>query len=91
MKSKTITLLAAATLIASSSMAVAADASANWNQYCAGCHAKDGSGNTMMGKKDNVADYSTAAAQSKFTDAEAVKTITEGKGKMKSFSDRHPR
>ena len=38
-------------IIASAGVSVAADAAAMWTQHCASCHGKDGSGNTMMGKK----------------------------------------
>ena len=44
-------------IIASASIGVAADAAAIWAQNCASCHGKDGSGNTMMGKKLGVKDY----------------------------------
>lgn len=57
-------------------------------QNCASCHAKDGSGNTMMGKKSKVKDYTDAKAQGEFTDAQAIKTILDGKDKMKGFKDK---
>ena len=72
-----------ATLIASASIAFSADASATWNSQCASCHGKDGSGNTAMGKKLGVKDYSK---EQSFSDAEAAKVIKEGKGKMKAYS-----
>ena len=40
-----------------------------------------------MGKKNNVGDYRDAAVQAKFTDAQAIAAITDGKDKMKSFKD----
>ncbi|MEI6322747.1 MAG: cytochrome c [bacterium] len=88
MKTKTASFIAAAALLGTVQLSLADDAAANWGKYCASCHAKDGSGKTMMGQKSGVGDYTTAAAQSKFTDAEAIQAITAGKGKMKSFSDR---
>jgi cytochrome c6 len=72
-------------MLASAGVASAADASALWNQSCASCHGKDGSGSTMMGKKLGLKDYRDAAVQSSFSDAEAAKVIKEGKGKMKGF------
>lgn len=79
-----------AILVASAGIVSAADASATWNQNCASCHGKDGSGSTMMGKKLAVKDYRDPKVQSAFTDAEAERAIKEGvkengKEKMKSF------
>ncbi len=65
-------------LITSAGLSFASDAAALWNQNCASCHGKDGSGKTMMGKKLNVKDYQDAKVQSAFTDAEAAKAIKEG-------------
>ena len=81
MKRKTCLFLAM--IIASAGIASAADASATWNSQCASCHGKDGSGNTAMGKKLGVKDYSK---EQSFSDAEAEKVIKEGKGKMKAYS-----
>jgi cytochrome c6 len=87
-----IFLLMTATMT-SAGVALAADAGANWNQHCASCHGKDGSGSTTMGRKLNVKDYRDAAVQGAFTDAEAAKAIKEGvkkdgKDKMKPFGDK---
>ena len=71
------------TIIVSAGVLSAADASALWNQHCASCHGKDGSGSTMMGKKLNIKDYRSGGAQAAFSDAEAAKAIKDGKGKMK--------
>ena len=40
-----------------------------------------------MGKKQKVKDYTTAEGQ-KFSDADGVKAILEGMGKMKGFKDK---
>jgi len=69
-------------LIVSAGIGLAADAAATWNQQCASCHGKDGSGNTMMGKKLAVKDYTKEQG---FSDAEAANVIKNGKGKMKGF------
>ena len=64
-----------------SSLAVAAyafDASAAWNEQCAKCHGKDGKGDTKMGKKLTIKDYTDATVQAGFTDEEAFKAIKEG-------------
>ena len=56
-----------------------ADAKANWDKHCAKCHGADGKGQTTMGKKLKVMDYTDAAVQAKFTDEEAFKITKEGK------------
>ena len=83
----------AATIIASTGIGVAADAAANWSQHCASCHGKDGSGNTMMGKKLGVKSYHDAKVQTAFSDAEAERAIkegvkTNGKETMKPFGSK---
>ena len=70
------------TIISSAGIAAAADASATWAANCASCHGKDGSGNTMMGKKLGVKDYTKDQS---FSDAEAANVIKNGKDKMKAF------
>ncbi len=72
-------------MVASSGAAFAADGAALWAQHCASCHGKDGSGNTTMGKKLGVKDYSKDQG---FSDAEATNVIKNGKGKMKSYKDK---
>jgi cytochrome c6 len=72
-------------IIASAGISVAADAAAMWTQHCASCHGKDGSGNTMMGKKLGLKDYTKDQG---FSDAEAANVIKNGKGKMKGFKDK---
>ncbi len=80
-------------MIASAGTVFAGDATALWNQHCASCHGKDGTGNTMMGKKLKVNDYTDAKVQASFTDAEAEKAIkegvkTNGKQSMKPFGEK---
>jgi mono/diheme cytochrome c family protein len=75
----------AVVIIASAGISIAADAAANWSQNCASCHGKDGSGNTMMGKKLGVKDYTK---EQSFSDAEATNVIKNGKGKMKAYKDK---
>jgi cytochrome c6 len=69
-------------VFASSGAAFGADAGALWAQNCASCHGKDGSGNTAMGKKLAVQDYTKNQS---FSDAEAANVIKNGKGKMKGY------
>ena len=80
------TLLSAAVLIAAP--AAFGDAAEVYAKNCASCHGKDGKGETTMGKKAKVKDYTDAKVQASFTDAEALKVIQEGKEKMKGYKDK---
>ena len=82
---KAIVSVIAAIVVASSGAAFGADASALWGQHCASCHGKDGSGNTMRGKKLGLKDYTKDQS---FSDAEAANVIKNGKGKMKAYKDK---
>jgi len=89
MKTKIQILLIAATSIAlTARSASAADAAENWVKDCASCHGKDGSGNTIMGKKSGVKNYQDPKVQADLTDAQAIQIIKDGKEKMKSFKDK---
>jgi mono/diheme cytochrome c family protein len=80
--------LVTTTLVTSAGLSFGADAAANWNQMCASCHGKDGSGSSTMGKKLGVKDYRDPKVQSAFSDAEAAGAIKDGKGKMKGFGSK---
>jgi mono/diheme cytochrome c family protein len=82
------TVAVAASLIAIAQVASAADAAENWSKNCASCHGKDGAGATIMGKKLGIGNYQDASVQAKFTDAQAIEIIKNGKEKMKSFKDK---
>jgi mono/diheme cytochrome c family protein len=71
-----------AIVFASSGAVFGADGAALWAQNCASCHGKDGSGNTTMGKKLGLKDYTKSQS---FSDAEAATVIKNGKGKMKAY------
>jgi len=73
-----ITTFLASALLATGSL-VAADVKANWDKHCAKCHGADGKGQTTMGKKLKVLDYTNPEHQKKFTDEEAFKITKEGK------------
>lgn len=78
-------MLTAALLIAAP--AAFGDGAASYAKNCASCHGKDGKGETVMGKKNKAKDYTTAEGQ-KWTDAEGIKAILEGAGKMKGYKDK---
>ena len=81
-------LLVATTIILAGRVAWAADAGENWTKNCASCHGKDGSGNTLMGKKFGIKDYHDPKVQADLTDDQAFNIIKNGKDKMKSFKDK---
>ncbi len=56
----------------------ATDAKALYDKQCAKCHGADGKGNTKMGKKEGVKDYTDPKVQAELTDERAFKSIKEG-------------
>jgi cytochrome c553 len=58
--------------------AYSAEAQANWDEHCAKCHGADGKGQTKMGKKLNIADFTDAKVQANFTDAQAFDAMKKG-------------
>ena len=89
MKMKSKLLLIAGIIVAAGSLA-AADVKENWEKHCAKCHGSDGKGDTKMGKKLSVKDYTDAKVQAAMKDDEMFKATKEGvkegdKTKMKAF------
>jgi len=78
MKSETKLIAAGALIVAAAAFALAAPVAENWENHCAKCHGADGKGQTKVGKKLQVKDYTSAADQAKFTDAEAIKATADG-------------
>lgn len=94
---KPTTKLIAISLAFAGAVAVsrAAPASENWENLCAKCHGADGKGQTKVGKKLNLKDYTDAKVQAELKDADMAKAISEGisdggKEKMKAFKDLTP-
>ena len=58
--------------------ASAADAKENWDKSCAKCHGPDGKGQTKMGQKLGIKDYTDAKVQEALKDEQAIKAIKEG-------------
>jgi cytochrome c553 len=85
-----LSLLASAFMAAAAYAATAAD---NWDNNCAKCHGADGSGNTKMGKKLKLKDYTDANVQAGLKDEGIFKAIKDGvkdengKDRMKGFKD----
>jgi len=75
---KKIVLLAAVMGFAGVWTASAADAKANWTQYCAKCHGEDGAGQTKIGQMLKIKDFTDAKVQADMKDDAAFKAIKEG-------------
>jgi len=58
--------------------AYAADSKENWEKSCTKCHGADGKGQTKMGQKLGIKDYSDAKVQAELKDDAAFKAIKEG-------------
>ena len=71
-------ILMAAVLSAAAVTASAADVKENWDKACAKCHGADGKGDTKMGKKVEVKDFTDAKQQASMKDEEMFKAIKEG-------------
>jgi cytochrome c6 len=56
----------------------AADGKEVWDKNCAKCHGAAGKGESKMGQKLGVKDYSSAAVQDALTDDAAIKAVKEG-------------
>jgi len=56
----------------------AADAKTNWEDNCAKCHGPGGKGDTRMGGKLRIRDFTDAAVQAQFTDDDAFKAVKDG-------------
>jgi|SRR5690242_13841006 len=78
MKKLALLAIPAAFALAVTTSAFAADGKAVYTEHCAKCHGADGKGDTKMGQKLGARDYTDAAVQAAFTDAQAVKSIKEG-------------
>ena len=70
---------------------LAAPAAENWENHCQKCHGADGKGQTKVGKKLKLKDYTDAKVQAEMTDEEIAKFINDGakddagKEKMKAY------
>ncbi len=74
---KTI-LFAVIALAATALSASAGDAKENYEKTCAKCHGPDGKGDTKMGKKLEIKDFTDAKYQDSLKDDQMLKAIKEG-------------
>jgi cytochrome c553 len=75
---KKILILATILGFAAAMTASAGDARETWDKTCSKCHGPDGKGQTKMGQKLGIKDYTDAKVQAAFTDDEAFKALKEG-------------
>jgi mono/diheme cytochrome c family protein len=75
---KKIIMLAAVLGFTAAISASAADAKENWDNLCAKCHGADGKGQTKIGQKLGVKDFTDAKVQADLKDDAATKAIKEG-------------
>jgi cytochrome c553 len=75
---KKLIALVIAGLAVSAWTASAEDAKAIYEKSCAKCHGADGAGQTKMGQKLGVKDYTNAKVQAALKDEEMTKAIKEG-------------
>ncbi len=76
---KKIVILAAVFGFAAALSASAADAKQNWTDHCATCHGADGKGQTKMGQRLGVKDFTDAKVQANIKDEDAIAAIKDGK------------
>ena len=90
---KRILIVTLAVMASAVLSAEAADVAANWEQHCTKCHGADGKGETKMGKKAGVKDYTDPKVQAEIKDDAAFKAVKDGLKKdgkelMKPYSDK---
>jgi len=90
---KRTALITALACLAAMPMARAGDAKEGWDKNCAKCHGADGKGDTKMGKKLEIKDYTDAKVQANLKDEDMTKAIKEGvkdkdgKERMKAYGE----
>ena len=75
---KKLLVIGLTVFVASAVSALAGDAKASFESNCAKCHGTDGKGQTKMGQKLGIKDYTDAKVQDALKDDAAIKAIKEG-------------
>lgn len=79
--------LAGLALLAAQPALAQPDGQALYRQHCAKCHAEDGRANTWRGYLYFAQKLSNPRWQAKASDAEILKAIQEGPGRMPAFAE----
>jgi cytochrome c6 len=93
MKTRSQLLTTGIIFLASATLGLAAPAAENWENHCTKCHGEDGKGQTKVGKKLKLKDYTDAKVQAEMKDEDMIKATAEGildaagKEKMKAYKD----
>ena len=93
MKTRTNLLTPGLIFLASAALSIAAPVAENWDNHCAKCHGADGKGQTKVGKKLKLKDYTDAKVQAELKDADMIKATaggvfdSAGKEKMKAYKE----
>ena len=93
MKNHTRLLTHGLVFLAGAALSIAAPVAENWDNHCAKCHGADGKGQTKVGKKLKLKDYTDAKVQAEMKDEDMIKATAEGildaagKEKMKAYKD----
>ncbi len=93
MKIKTSLIIIGMTCAFLAAPLAAEEAKIIWDKSCASCHGKEGKGDTKMGKKLGIRDFTDCKVQEAMKDEEMIKAIKEGikkdgKTTMKAFGDK---
>ena len=80
---KHIILTAVSFVLASIAGFAGVDAKAVWDKQCKKCHGDDGSGQTTLGKKLNIKDYTKKESLAEFSDEDLFKMTKDGVEKTK--------
>jgi cytochrome c553 len=75
---KKLLTLSLVIIAATALSAAAGDAKALYDKSCAKCHGKEGKGDTKMGQKLGIKDYTDAKVQAEMKDEAATTAIKEG-------------
>ncbi|MEX0326337.1 MAG: cytochrome c [Puniceicoccaceae bacterium] len=78
MKNQLIPIIAAASLIALPSVVSGATGEEVWMKYCKKCHGDDGKGQTAMGKRFEIRDYTDPAIQAEWSDEDIKAAVIDG-------------
>lgn len=93
MKNRTKLLTSGLVFLTGAALSLAAPVAENWDNHCAKCHGADGKGQTKIGKKLKLKDYTDAKVQAELKDENMIKDTADGvfdsagKEKMKAYKD----